>query len=160
MLKTKRIILKKITRKDIPQLVNIAKDNEIIKFSDHLPFPLTVKEAQNLINVKRDSIQLGIFIKNKKLIGVIELYKIKEHNRAKIGYWIGKKYRNKGYASESIEKIINYAFKKLKLKVLFARIRIDNKYSIKLMNKFGFKQTEDFQEDGKNYFRWQLKSLQ
>lgn len=158
MLKTSHLILKKLTKKDIPQLVEQGNEEIINKYTEYIPYPLTEKGALEVIKSKHDIIQFGIFLKKEKqLIGMIELHKIKiEEKKAKLGYWIGKNYRGKGYASEAIEKIINYGFSKVKLERLSARTLQENKASNKTLTKFGFKNIEPFYEDGKSYFRWQL----
>ncbi|NND88238.1 MAG: GNAT family N-acetyltransferase, partial [Flavobacteriaceae bacterium] len=48
--------------------------------------------------------------------------------------------RGKGYASQSIELITNYAFTHLNVHQVFANISADNKTSIRLFEKAGFEQ--------------------
>lgn len=76
-------------------------------------------------------------------IGAIDLYEYDPlHRRAGIGILISEeKYRNRGFASEALQILINYCFSVLQLHQLFCYIDCDNKISIKLFEKFRFKIT-------------------
>jgi ribosomal-protein-alanine N-acetyltransferase len=56
-----------------------------------------------------------------------------------LGYYIFKSYEGKGYMTEGLKLVIDYAFSKLKLHRLEANIQPDNKDSIKLAKRLGFK---------------------
>ncbi|VVB80687.1 Acetyltransferase (GNAT) domain protein [uncultured archaeon] len=62
--------------------------------------------------------------------------------KVKIGYWIGKEYRRKGYVSEIVPKVIEYAFNELKVEKIIAKVLIDNIASQKLLEKFNFVKTK------------------
>lgn len=80
--------------------------------------------------------------KTKKQLGMIDLFDFNpQHQRAGIGVIIDKRFQNLGHASEAMEVLINYAFTSLNLHQLFANITPDNKKSIALFVKHGFKKT-------------------
>lgn len=60
---------------------------------------------------------------------------------------IGKKYWNKGYATEGAIACINYAFKSLKLEKLIATVEPENIQSINILKKIGMKYVREA-----NYF--------
>jgi len=63
------------------------------------------------------------------------------HLRAGIGILIHKKEdRNRGYATNALEALTEYALNVLGLKQLYANIAADNPESIGLFKKAGFKQ--------------------
>jgi diamine N-acetyltransferase len=75
-----------------------------------------------------------------KSIGSIDLFEFEPaHQRAGVGILILEGFRGKGYASESLELLINYAFETLQLHQLFANISTDNLESIRLFESKGFK---------------------
>jgi diamine N-acetyltransferase len=75
-----------------------------------------------------------------KTIGSIDLFEYEPaHQRAGVGILILEGFRGKGYASESLELLINYAFETLQLHQLFANISIDNPESIRLFESKGFR---------------------
>lgn len=77
---------------------------------------------------KREGYPFAIYLKSeKKVIGGISLDKVdKFQGKAGVGYWLNEKYWNKGYGSEALKAILDFAFKKLKLR----RIEINGKMPI------------------------------
>lgn len=72
-------------------------------------------------------------------VGMIDLFEFNpQHKRVGIGILITPQYQSKGYASESLEMIIDYAFTHLQVHQVFANITSDNFKSIALFEKFNF----------------------
>lgn len=87
--------------------------------------------------------QLRLMIDEKKAnktIGTIDIFDFDPfHNRAGVGMLIAEKEnRKKGYASQSLDLLINYAFKVLNLHQLYCNIPHNNKASLSLFQKHGF----------------------
>ena len=80
---------------------------------------------------------------NKTPIGTIDLFDFDPlHKRAGIGILIAEdKHKQKGYASEALESLIEYCFKTLSLNQLYCNISESNEKSILLFRKFGFEIT-------------------
>jgi RimJ/RimL family protein N-acetyltransferase len=53
-----------------------------------------------------------------------------------LGYWVTDKHQRKGYVFEATKELIKLA-KHLKLYKVWASVRYDNEYSIKLLEKLG-----------------------
>ena len=62
-----------------------------------------------------------------------------EHNRGNLGYWIGKKFWNRGYCSEAGIGIIEYGFEELNLNRICASHFKKNPSSGRVMQKLGMK---------------------
>ena len=78
-------------------------------------------------------------IKDDKTIGFIDLFDFNpQHQRAGIGILIIKKYQNKGFAGETLNLFMEYAFNHLNLHQIYANIVADNKPSIQLFEKLSF----------------------
>lgn len=60
-----------------------------------------------------------------------------------IGYNLGKKYWNKGYTTEAMNKVIDFAKNQLKLSQIVGRYAKENPASGNVMNKLGFKYEKD-----------------
>jgi ribosomal-protein-alanine N-acetyltransferase len=58
---------------------------------------------------------------------------------ATIGYWIGRKYWRQGLMTEALGAILQFAFAKLKLNRVQADVFTENKASLNLLRKAGFK---------------------
>ena len=78
--------------------------------------------------------------KDNSLIGAIDLFDFEPfHLRVGIGILIADEpNRNKGYASEALKIIIDYAFNILQLKQLYCNINANNENSLRLFAKNNF----------------------
>lgn len=78
-------------------------------------------------------------LSNNNIVGTIDLYDFDHHNsRAGIGILIDEKYREKNYATETLNIVQKYCFNFLGLKQLYAYISVDNLSSINLFKKAGY----------------------
>ena len=74
-------------------------------------------------------------------IGTVDLYDFDPHNsRAAVGIMIDKTHQHSGLATETLSMLCKYAFSFLKLHQLYAYIPANNKPSIKLFERCGFKE--------------------
>lgn len=74
-----------------------------------------------------------------KKIGVIGTYLFKpEHRKAEAGYWILPQFWNKGYATESLNAVINYWKNEKQIHRLEAFVEEGNKASSRILEKCGF----------------------
>jgi RimJ/RimL family protein N-acetyltransferase len=145
-LKGKRIILRKMEMKDAKQISKIANDFSVSRYTASMPYPYKLKDAEKWINhtrKKKDGYDLGIALReNDKIIGEVSINKIGESKKYKIGeigYWLGKKYRGKGYAKEAAIILIDYLFNKFGLRKIYARVDGPNIGSQKFLENLGFK---------------------
>ncbi len=147
-LKTPRLIIRDLEDKDAKAFAENGNDEEIKFFNWYLPYPLTLAKAEKIITKRkipqeghRWLYELGIVLKEtQEFMGIVSLYDVdKPENKAKLGYWIGKKYRRKGYTKEAIEEIIKFAFKELKLNKISAKTMASNKKSESLLKKLNFR---------------------
>jgi len=73
-------------------------------------------------------------------VGMIDLFDFNpQHKRVGVGILILPDYQGKGFGSEALEMIIDYAFTNLNAHQIFANITTDNNSSITLFEKFNFK---------------------
>lgn len=153
-LKTKRLILRNPTLKDAKALCEGIGNLEISKWLLVVPYPYTIKDANWWIRKclrdekknakKKDREDYGFNIElreERKIIGGMSLHHVKkDQGTATLGYWISQKYWGKGYASEALSALLNFAFNKLKLRRLEAEVFVGNDKSKGLAQKFGFKE--------------------
>jgi len=76
-----------------------------------------------------------------KTVGAIDLFDFEpHHSRVGVGLLIhNKEDRSKGYASEALDLLISFCFKKLNIHQMFANIESRNKISLGLFEKHGFR---------------------
>ena len=156
ILETEKLILRRITKKDAPNLFEMRRDINVMRYIGK-PTCKTIKEARDLVTMidnrikNNEGINWAITLKiDDKLIGNIGLHRIiKEHHRAEIGYMLAPQFWNRGIASEAIQAVINYGFTTLNLHSIEALLDSNNIASKKLLTKFNFVKEAYFKE---NYF--------
>ncbi|RLD69021.1 MAG: GNAT family N-acetyltransferase [Bacteroidetes bacterium] len=149
LLQNETLKLRALEPEDLELLYNWENNSSIWEHSNTLkPYSKFVlrnyleNAHKDIFEVKQVRFIIEI-ITTKLAIGTIDLFDIDFYNsRAGVGILIAnEKQRNKGYAGESLELITNYAFQHLGLYQLYCNINEDNKNSLKLFQKSGFKIT-------------------
>jgi ribosomal-protein-alanine N-acetyltransferase len=144
---TRRLLLRLPRQEDAHGIASLAGDPEILANTLEIPYPYNEKMAQNWISEvdqKRDLRSELVFIitnrKNGELIGAIGLMDLdREHSRAKIGYWIGRPFWNRGYATEAVCAVLDYGFRVLGLHRIYAFYLTRNRASGRVMDKCGMR---------------------
>lgn len=139
------VFLRAIEPTDIEFIYNWENDtDEWINGSTQTPYSRDLimryieSSHQDIYTVKQ--LRLMIDVKEvKKTVGTIDFYDFDPNNRrAGVGILIDKNFRNKGYASAALERMIDYGFQVLNLNQIFAQVAETNVASMKLFEKFGF----------------------
>ena len=73
------------------------------------------------------------------MIGTIGLHLNKEHQKAELGYWLGKNFWRKGYLTEALKAVLEFGFKELNLNKIYATHFLFNPNSGEVMLKAGMK---------------------
>ena len=108
-------------------------------------FPYTLKHAKEWVkkNLKEDKKKKPKMINfvidiNKEVVGSVGFAKIEGH-RAEIGYWLARKYWNKGIMTKATKSITKFGFEKLGFKRIYGYVFSFNKPSMKVLKKAGYK---------------------
>ena len=133
-------------------LLNLDKD--VIIYTGDKAF-LSVKETENFIksynHYKKYNYGRWAVIDKKStdFIGWCGLKYTKELDEVDIGFRFFKKYWNQGFATESAKVCLNYGFENYNLKVIIGRAMVDNKASVKVLEKIGMTYIEEIDFEGK-----------
>ncbi len=156
VLKTKRLVLRNFSKKDIKNIYEIRTCKNIM---EHMDAPLmdSLEEAERFINYtlrkyeEEEGINWVITPKGSdNMIGYIGFWRLdKEHYRGEIGYALKKEFWNMSLMSEAINEVIRFAFKNMDLNSIEANVNPLNIPSIKLLEKSGFQKEGYFRE---NYY--------
>ena len=148
-LKTKRLVLRQATMEDAKDLARNLNNLDISRWLLVVPYPYRLKDAKEFIQrqedkakkKKRESYQFSIELKEEgRVIGGIGISSINKYQgTASMGYWLGEDYWRKGYVTEAAQRVLRFAFDKLKLRRLEAEVYAGNKKSAGLLKKLGFK---------------------
>jgi|TARA_B100001245_G_C22620144_1_gene306004 RimJ/RimL family protein N-acetyltransferase len=139
-IKTDRLILKKPkSKQDILSIVSQIGDWEVVKWLAMVPYPYTYNDCESYLKESNNNeLALNIFLDNQ-LIGGVGLH-LHNDNYYELGYWLGKDYWGKGYATESSKYLLEYALGKLDSPKIKSGYFIDNLPSGNVLKKLGFKE--------------------
>ena len=140
------IYLRAIEPDDLDFLYELENNTDLWEVSGTLaPYSRHVLK-QYLDNAHKDifeakQLRLCICSKDHKLLGLIDLFDFDPKNRrAGVGIVVSEPTeRGRGFGSEALDLIGEYAFHTLDLRQLFAYVGEQNKQSIHLFTKKGFK---------------------
>lgn len=101
----------------------------------------TNKQLRLMIELKY--VRENDYYDESKTIGCVDLFEFDPRNRrAGLGILIADRAdRGKGYATEALHLVIEYAFQVLDLHQLYCNVRVDNESSLALFKKHGFETT-------------------
>ncbi|MEA1976305.1 MAG: GNAT family N-acetyltransferase, partial [Chloroflexota bacterium] len=112
----------------------------------NIPHPYTLEMAEEWIGTHKEAFENGQAVRfaitledSGELVGAIGLEITAAHERAEIGYWIGKPHWGKGYCTEAAIAVIQHGFDSLGLERIFATHFLKNPASGRIMQKAGMK---------------------
>ncbi len=156
MLKGKLVNLRATESKDVDEIMKWIKDREVTKYlSAFLYSPVSQVEEEKFLervtgctNTEKN---LVIETGEGTYIGQISLNRIDwKNSNAELGIVIGhKEYWSKGYGTDAIKILLNYAFKQLNLYKIYLRVFEFNQRGIICYEKCGFKEEGRLRQ---NYF--------
>jgi ribosomal-protein-alanine N-acetyltransferase len=154
ILESERLVFRRLKDSDAPEVFKLRSNPENMKF---IPRPLLKDEDEavamiQMMNAKIDEntdINWGVCIKNTDtIIGFMGFYRTQPENyRTEIGYMILPEYEGKGYVTEAVKTMLNYAFNTIGFHSVDAVIDPDNVGSEKVLLKNGFRKEAHFIED-------------
>ncbi|MGV8150829.1 MAG: GNAT family N-acetyltransferase [Candidatus Woesearchaeota archaeon] len=124
----------------------------------------TSEDVRNMILYPKDSsaLHLGIWA-NNIYVGSVNITPSIDPTSVDIGYYLGKKFEGRGYATRSVNRLVNYCFEELGLLNVRAVVHPDNIRSIKVLEScefikafdIGFSSTD---HSNLNYFKTNISN--
>ncbi len=147
VIESERLRLRFLEKGDAKEVQRLAGDHAIADTTCRIPHPYEDGVAEEWIArqeaEREEGTSLNFAITHKEsgeLLGVIGLMGIVEGHKAELGYWIGKAFWGKGYASEAGGAVRDDAFVRFRLERLFAQILARNPASGRVLEKIGMQQ--------------------
>jgi RimJ/RimL family protein N-acetyltransferase len=145
MLKSERLILRSLTRDDLPRLCEFNNDIEVeLAGGGDPPIPQVLERLQaefdqDVSKGGRDGGRFAIEA-DGKFIGQIVLFNFNETDRTcGLGIAIGDKaYWGKGYGREAIRLILDYAFRLRNMRKVYLTVNGTNERAIRAYRACGF----------------------
>jgi RimJ/RimL family protein N-acetyltransferase len=140
------LILRPFKLSDAERVKQLA-NHEDISLNTNLPYPYTLEMAEGWIQTHKPRFQKGrnatyaISLKSTgEIVGTVSLMDILERScHARIGFWVGVPYWNKGYCTEAGRAILEYGFKERNLNRIYSGYMKSNLASGRVLEKLGMK---------------------
>jgi [ribosomal protein S5]-alanine N-acetyltransferase len=143
---TERLILRPFEASDAPRVAELCADRDIAANTLVIPHPYTLADAQSWLAAHRASFEAGthgalaITLQDGgELVGCVGLTIERAHDRAELGYWIGRAFWNRGYATEASRAAIRHGFVSHGLERIFASHFLRNPASGRVLEKCGMR---------------------
>jgi RimJ/RimL family protein N-acetyltransferase len=142
VLETKRLTLRAPCLEDAKTLATLANDRRIAENTARMPHPYKLADAQSFItgaNRAGGEVVFLVTLRDGTAIGACGITTLEES--PELGYWLGVEHWGKGYATEALHAVIDYAFTDLGHDALQAGARVTNPGSRRVLEKCGFQWT-------------------
>lgn len=133
---SKRLKLRPVTLRDAGAVAKLVNDAEIARNVSHIPHPYEVEDARRWIGALGDEVVFAV-MRRWRLIGCVGLNPVSE-SQSELGYWIGRKWWGRGFATEAAAAVLPQAFAQPEVRVVTSAHFTDNPASGQVLRKLGF----------------------
>ncbi len=147
-IQTQRLNLRPLAIEDAKALSKQGSDFDIARMTGSFPHPFPLLSAEFKIMDLKQKHQRGlafpyaVTIDNGSMIGIVDLFRsnleVPIETGLEIGYWIGRPFWGRGYATEACQGLIQNAVDTLKVRRIKAGVFVDNPASQTVLKKLGF----------------------
>lgn len=145
ILSTPRLVLRPFVLDDAARVAALAGDRDVAATTLRIPHPYDAGMAEAWIADLGPSYREGrltnfaVTTAADGVIGSIGLSLHAEHARGEMGYWIGRPFWGRGYASEAGREMLRYGFETLALHRIHAHHMTANPASGTVLRKLGMR---------------------
>jgi RimJ/RimL family protein N-acetyltransferase len=142
VIETRRLALRAPRFEDASRLVVLANDPDIARMTLRMPSPYSVSHAEEFLAAvasqdPRNGSTFLIEHEDQGPVGVIGLFNDADPV-PETGYWIGRPYWGRGYATEALQGALSWARSRWRKRALVAGHFVDNPASGRVLEKAGF----------------------
>ena len=156
-IETERLILREIKLSDVDGMFALDSDPEVHKYLGNMPITKKDQAEKYITLLQQQYMERGIgrwaviHKDTNEFMGWSGVKYLNEseqengfYNVYELGYRLIPKFWGKGYATESAQAWVDYMFNETDVKTLYAAADIPNKGSVNVLQKVGFKITDEF----------------
>jgi RimJ/RimL family protein N-acetyltransferase len=137
-MRTRRLTLRELEDRDVKRIAELAGDWDVARMTARIPYPYSEPLAHQWLR----GLEPGEFVRavdlEGELIGAVG-YVPGSDRSAEIGYWIGKPWWGRGFATEAAHALVRYCFASARIGRLTCCHFIDNPASARVIAKLGFR---------------------
>ena len=135
-LATERLLLRPFRRSDAAEFTRLAGDWAVASMTSDIPYPLTQAQAIAWLHPARGEVRFAVDL-GGQLIGGAGYYR-RRSGAAELGFWLGRPWWGRGYATEATRAIVRYGFQTRKVPGFTSSHFVDNWASAGVLRKLGF----------------------
>ncbi len=144
---TERLILRGPMKTDAVAIAHLLNDINVAGMTAQIPHPYGMSDAETWLKdaCRCDFVETADFViehRNFGLVGGLSFMR-SANGRPELGYWIGRPYWNRGYATEAVRGAMKWARRDWRRNVVVAGHFADNPASGQVLCKAGFLYTGD-----------------
>jgi ribosomal-protein-alanine N-acetyltransferase len=166
IIETSRLRLRELQVADSEAMLETYSDPETMKYWSAKPV-VDLNGAREMVQADVDWAAKGDALvwaitnpPSDKVLGKCVLFQFSHENqRAEFGYVINRSHWAKGYMTETLTAIINFAFNELGLHRLEVDTDAENLASLRVMEKLGFTREGLFRDRWRVYGEWQDSAM-
>ena len=144
LIHTTRLTLRALFQSDTAFILPLIQEKEVAATTLRIPHPCTDANVKAWFDQQQQDFTHGKSVRwaivqpvEDHLIGIIKLVFHAEFESAELGYWIGKPYWGRGYATEAARVVLQFGFDTLQLNRIEAFAMIQNGASFRIFDKLG-----------------------
>ena len=136
-MRSPRLSYRPIDARDAGRIAVLAGEWDIARMTSRIPHPYSLIDADLWIaSIDNDEFVRGLEL-DGELIGAVG-YITDGPGEAEIGYWVGKPWWGRGFATEAAGTLMDHCFSELGFKRLLCGHFVDNPASARVIAKLGF----------------------
>jgi RimJ/RimL family protein N-acetyltransferase len=154
-IRTQRLNLRSPHADDAPRLALLANDYDVARMTTSMPHPYALADAETVLAKwdERDPSVEAVFAVEAEGEGIVGIVSLDPRDRSsipglaapEIGYFLGRPYWGRGYASEAARAVVDWAGEEWGAAVVTAGYFADNPASGAVLVKAGFLYTGEVQ---------------
>jgi RimJ/RimL family protein N-acetyltransferase len=138
-IRTQRLLLRPFRRGDATEFTRLAGDWAVASMTSDIPHPLTERQARAWLKPGRNEVRFAIEL-NGRMIGGAGYYR-RRAGTAELGFWLGRDWWGRGYATEATRAVLRLGFEVGRLPAFTSSHFVDNDASAAVLRKLGFEPT-------------------
>lgn len=155
VLETASLVLRRMERKDLPDLFQMRNDPGMVEFTDSIP-DASAEDTEVYLDKMDRGIDADRWIiwaiehrPTKKVIGSASIWNLDGvRSCGELGYGIIPDFQGKGYMQEALSRVVDYAFHTMGLRAVEAFTEESHLRSRRLLEKAGFVEVDIVDDPG------------
>lgn len=137
-IQTKRLVLRRFTADDWPDLYEYLSDDAVVKFEPYEVFSMVQSKEEAVIRAGMECYYAVCLKESGKLIGNVYLGKA-DFDTLELGYVFHAKYQGFGFATEAVSNLLSIAFEEWNTRRIIAMCNPLNQKSWALLERIGMR---------------------